>query len=91
MPEVVTQCLRCGITWVESTSRKNNDLCKDCRARKMQKIDGCIVWHGHYAYDFITPVDDEGEPVLQGIRICGKVDCVNPSHIEREGNGKDRN
>jgi hypothetical protein len=55
----------------------------------MQKIDGCIVWHGHFAEDLLTPVDAEGQEVLQGNRICGKLDCVNPSHIEREGNGKD--
>jgi len=55
----------------------------------MQKIDGCIVWHGHFAEDLVTPVDAEGQEVLQGNRICGKLDCVNPSHIEREGNGKD--
>ena len=91
MPEVVTQCLRCGVTWVESTSRKNSDLCKDCRARKMQKVDGCIVWHGHYDNDFVTPVDEEGNAVLLGIRKCGKVDCVNPNHVERKVNGEDTN
>lgn len=91
MPEVVAQCLRCGVTWVETTNRKNSDLCKDCRARKMQKIDGCIVWHGHFAEDMVTPVDDEGNLVLQGRRKCARLDCVNPSHIEREGNGKDTN
>lgn len=57
----------------------------------MQKIDGCIVWHGHFDNDMVTPVDDEGNIVLQGKRRCGKLDCVNPSHIEREGNGKDTN
>lgn len=91
MPEVVAQCQRCGVTWVESTSRKNSDLCQDCRARKMQKIEGCIVWHGHFARDMVTPVDDEGNVVLQGTRKCARLDCVNPAHIERNGNGKDTN
>lgn len=54
----------------------------------MQKIDGCIVWHGHFAEDFITPVDDEGYEVLRGHRKCGKLDCVNPQHIEKETNGE---
>lgn len=84
MPEIVAQCLRCGITWVETTSRKNNDLCRSCRARKMQKIDGCIVWHGHFAEDMVTPVDEEGSEVLPGKRQCGRLDCVNALHITKE-------
>lgn len=84
MPQLVFQCKRCGATWEDTATRKNSDLCQSCRARKTQKIDGCIVWHGHFGFDMVTPVDDEGEEVLPGIRICEKLDCVNPSHIERK-------
>ena len=87
MPEFVFQCRRCGITWEDSAVRKNSDLCVSCRARKKQKIDGCIVWHGHFAEDMITPVDEDGEPVLPGKRLCNRIDCVAPNHIERNTNG----
>ena len=41
----------------------------------------CLPWHGGFAADDITPLDDEGKPVLPGVRGCGHNDCVNPSHI----------
>jgi len=31
----------------------------------------------------LHPINENGEQVLAGRRICGKFDCVNPSHIER--------
>lgn len=87
-------CTRCGLVWYRLPQRKtqaNRDLCKSCRARKQQKIGECIPWHGHYGMDLVTPIDDNGQPVLQGKRRCGNLDCVNPRHIERkkDGNGND--
>lgn len=76
-------CVRCGIVWEVNTSRKNHDLCESCRARKRQKVSQCIDWHGHYADDMITPVDDDGLTVLPGKRSCGKSDCVNPAHVKK--------
>lgn len=29
-----------------------------------------------------TPIDEKGNPVLPGIRICGKLDCVMPDHVK---------
>lgn len=32
----------------------------------------------------MTPVDVEGVAVLPGRRKCGRQDCVNVDHVERE-------
>jgi len=46
-----------------------------------------LPWHGGFAGDDVTPLDDDGRLVLPGVRGCGHNDCVNPSHImKREGN-----
>lgn len=81
MPE--QECLRCGFIFEVNSMRKPNTICQSCRARKAQKVGDCIVWHGHFAPDMVTPVDDEGNIVLRGKRQCGKLDCVNPKHLER--------
>jgi len=44
----------------------------------------CTPWQGLFTADEVTPVDDDGLPVLPGKRLCGMNDCVNPEHIERE-------
>ena len=31
--------------------------------------------------DDLEPIDDAGELVLPGIRVCGHKDCVNPKHV----------
>lgn len=77
------QCLRCGIVWNVEASRNNPELCASCRARRQTKIGDCIVWHGLYAEDMVTPITEDGEPVLQGVRVCGYSDCINVNHIER--------
>ena len=47
----------------------------------------CLPWHGGFAKDDVTPLDDDGRLVLPGVRGCGHNDCVNPSHIIKwEGN-----
>lgn len=74
-------CVRCGIIWEVNSTRKNNDTCQSCRARKQQKIADCLPWHGGFAEDLVTPVDEDGNEVLPGIRSCGNRDCVNGSHI----------
>lgn len=76
------QCQRCGIVWEVNASRNNPELCQSCRARRQTKIGDCIVWHGLYAEDMVTPITEDGEPVLLGTRSCGNVDCVNANHIE---------
>jgi hypothetical protein len=44
------------------------------------KIGECLVWQGNYAEDLITPINEEGLPVVTGESICGNSDCVNPEH-----------
>jgi len=48
-----------------------------------------MPWHGRFAADEITPVDDDGKPVFPGVRSCGHNDCVNVAHVigyEKKGN-----
>jgi len=77
-------CTRCGFEWTVNTIRRNPNLCTSCRARKVQTVHTkqgkCIPWHGNFAADQVTPVDDYGNPVMPGIRACGNQDCVAPSH-----------
>lgn len=68
--------------WFQSTkSRKAPENCESCRARRVQVIGKCIVWHGHFASDFVTPIYEDGTEVLPGQRTCGNKDCVQPSHV----------
>lgn len=87
MPEV--QCERCGFKWELLSTRKPTPLCVSCRARRVQTVQSvkgkCYPWHGNFAPDLITPIDEDGEPIILGIRLCGNDDCVNPTHIQ-EGN-----
>lgn len=85
----VRECERCGFVWELSSSRQKTMLCASCRAKKVQTVHTrkgkCIPWHGNFAADEVTPVDDNGDPFLPGVRLCGHNDCCNISHIqERE-------
>jgi hypothetical protein len=67
-------------------------LCQSCKARKVTVIETpnqrCLPWHGQFGYDMVTPVDELGNPVLPGERVCGNLDCVEVAHIKRkEANG----
>jgi hypothetical protein len=74
-------CVRCGIIWEVNSTRKNQDTCKSCKTRKQQKVGDCLPWHGAFAEDLVTPVDEDGLEVLPGLRTCRNSDCVNGSHI----------
>jgi len=80
-------CTRCGIVWEINATRNNHETCESCRARKVQKVGACLPWHGMFAADMVTPIDDDGTPVLPGKRRCGRLDCIQPTHIERATNG----
>lgn len=83
-------CARCGFTWVINKNKrpKPRQLCRSCRTKKSYSIQTgelrCFPWDGAFAADWITPIDEEGKPVLPGKRVCGNTDCVNISHIEKE-------
>jgi len=76
-------CNRCGWVWEVNTTRNKHDNCQSCRSRKAQKVKDCIAWHGHFAADQITPVDDMGNQVMPGYRFCGNSDCVNSAHLDK--------
>ncbi len=82
------ECERCGFRWDSATSNRNNRKCQSCRATRARTVNSnlgkCHPWHNDFAEDEITPVDEDGIPVLTGVRKCGKQDCVNPDHVERE-------
>jgi hypothetical protein len=44
-------------------------------------LEGCIPWHGMFGPDMLTPVYDDGTPVIAGKRICGNLDCVSTLHV----------
>jgi hypothetical protein len=75
------------MSW-DITKKRSKDkvLCQSCRTRRAITVtDGefkCLPWHGRFAPDLTTPLDDLGEPVLPGTRICRNLDCVNPEHIQ---------
>ena len=77
------QCTRCGWIWDVHSTRNNHEICESCRARKVQKVGGCLPWHGRFNSDMVSPIDEDGNLVLPGIRKCGNLDCIQPSHIER--------
>jgi hypothetical protein len=81
----VVQCERCGYEWSVSSRRGKFILCASCRARRVQTISAvegkCFPWHGSFAADEITPLDDDGNPMFPGVRSCGNNDCVNVAHV----------
>lgn len=83
------RCERCGFEWQLNSSRQKTILCVSCRAKKVQTVHTakgkCIPWHGGFAADDVTPLDDDGTPVLPGIRVCGHQDCVRSDHILEGG------
>jgi hypothetical protein len=81
------ECKRCGYRWDATNARKSVELCSSCRARPARtvisaELGKCKPWRGLFDADEVTPVDDEGLPFMQGVRSCGKSDCVNPYHVE---------
>lgn len=74
------QCPRCGILWEVNTTRKTPDTCGSCRTKKQTRIGDCLIWQGNYAEDLVTPITEDGEPVIQGTPTCGHLDCVLPEH-----------
>lgn len=80
-------CRRCGFSWDATNARKNVAQCASCRARPARTVNSvdlgrCRPWRGMFERDEITPVDDDGVPVMPGRRVCGNSDCVNPDHVE---------
>jgi len=72
------------------------DVCKDCLdVRKGQSVQRkneknwvhpelgriyCAIWMKELNDDWL-PIDDKGNLVMPGVRICGLKDCVNSNHV----------
>jgi len=76
-------CKRCGIFFIATRNRKAPETCESCRARRVQVVNGCITWHGGFDSDLVTPIYEDGTPVLPGNRTCGNSDCVSPNHVSK--------
>lgn len=85
MPTV--ECARCGYAWEVQAPRKREQFCTSCKAGKVQTVTSpfgpCVPWHGRFGPDHATPVDDFGQVVRPGVRLCGNADCVSARHIEK--------
>lgn len=79
------------VRMINQNRRNQSDRCRSCNAKKQQKVQDCIPWHGHFGMDMVTPIDENGNPILRGKRRCGNLDCVNPKHIERMDDGNRNN
>ncbi|CAB5218459.1 hypothetical protein UFOVP219_20 [uncultured Caudovirales phage] len=81
-----TVCRHCGFVWsVAAESKDRSDLlCKSCRAKPAKVIQygvlRCEPHSGGFDQDD-NPVDDVGNLVFEGERVCGHRDCVNPKHV----------
>ena len=80
-------CNRCGATFLINRKRKKLRMfCESCRVQKANTIQSgdtkCLPWHGRFDADMVTPIDDHGNPIMQGERNCGNLDCVAPSHLK---------
>ena len=82
-------CSRCGIEDASGALEKRVErgasrVCQDCRARPAKVVrtayGECWPHHGEFDEDD-NPLDDFGLKLFDGIRKCGKKDCVNPEHI----------
>jgi len=79
-------CRRCGWKWVVSPDKKDDKtlLCKSCRVKPAKVIQYGVLRcepHRGRVNDDLEPIDDAGELVLPGVRVCGHKDCVNPKHV----------
>jgi hypothetical protein len=83
-------CNRCGFIWNIRQPRFVDGLCSSCLAKQEKVLRtgrlACQPWQGRFARDDVTPVNQNGEPVLPGHRLCKNSDCVNPKHIRKGRN-----
>jgi hypothetical protein len=85
-------CNRCGIHISESVIERRrargnmSTTCQDCTAKKTQRIkyngDYCEPHQGAFTEDD-EPLDEYGNLIMPGARICNHKDCVRVSHCPR--------
>lgn len=86
MEDNQVECRRCGFKWAVNAEKRNRKdlLCISCRAKPAKVIQygklRCIPHNGELDA-LLRPIDDQGNLVFVGVRVCGHTDCVNPKHI----------
>ena len=89
MQDNQVECRRCGFRWaVNAEKRGRKDLlCISCRVKPATTIQygklRCSPHQGKLDQD-LNPIDEQGNLILSGERICGHRDCVNPAHVVAE-------
>jgi hypothetical protein len=80
------ECRRCGFQWAVSNEKRGRKdlLCVSCRMKPAGMLQygklRCIPHKGALSVD-LNPIDNSGQLVLPGVRVCGHKDCVNVAHI----------
>ena len=82
-------CERCGLEDASGflerrRERKQELLCQSCLAKPVRAIVtdfGLCRPHRGKFDDNDNPLDRWGKPFLPGFRLCGRRDCISPSHV----------
>lgn len=86
MQDNQVECRRCGFKWaVNAEKRGRRDLlCVSCRVKPATTIQygklRCSPHRGAVDHN-LNPIDELGQLVFAGERVCGHRDCVNPAHV----------
>lgn len=86
MQDNQVECRRCGFKWAVNAGKRGRKdlLCISCRVKPAVTIQygklRCTPHQGKIDAD-LNPVNELGQPIFVGERICGHKDCVNESHI----------
>ena len=89
MDSIRVECRRCGFIWVVAPDKRGRKdlLCISCRAKPQKSIQygvlRCIPHLGDLD-SLLRPIDDLGQFVFPGERVCGHSDCINPKHVGGE-------
>jgi hypothetical protein len=82
----LVDCRRCSFRWAVAADKRGRKdlLCINCRARKQAVIQygklRCEPYEGLVDQE-LNPIDEQGNLVKPGERICGHKDCMADAHI----------
>lgn len=80
------ECRRCGFQWAVSNEKRGRKdlLCVSCRMKPANMLQygklRCIPHKGALDSE-LNPIDNLGQLVVPGVRVCGHRDCVNDAHV----------
>ena len=84
-------CERCGMSddaLQKKVERGGARMCNSCSARPAHRVQTkygtCRPHRGLFDNDD-NPLDPDGFPYRPGKRLCGNSDCIERSHIQKEG------